>query len=125
MDWSIVRIEPLGRGDADGATCCYRFRIPLIADGRISLVHLARAPERATVERHLLDLTSQYGAVRLVNNQLTCLWRPDKRTQPPDLRILGSRFALGDKVALRSSGSVIALFQVCERLADREVPLAG
>lgn len=125
MDWSLVRIEPLGRSDADGEACCYRFRFPLIADGRISLIHLARAPERATVERHLLDLTSQHGAVRLVDNQLTCVWNPDNGVRLPDLRIIGSRFALGDKVALRSSGSVITLFQVCERLHERAVPLAS
>ena len=125
MDWSVVRIEPFGRGNADERTCCYRFRIPLIGDGRVSLVHLVRTPERATVERHLFDLTSQHGSVRLVNNQLTCVWRPDQGMGLPDLRIIANRFALGDKVALRSAGSVIALFQVCERLADKQVPLAS
>lgn len=125
MDWSLVRIEPFGRSDADTMTCCYRLRIPLIGDGRISLAHLVRAPERATVERHLLDLTSRHGAVRLVDNQLTCVWHPDGGAQSPDLRIIGNRFALGDRVALRASGSVIALFQVCERQAEGPVPMVG
>ena len=114
MLWSMVRMEPFGLRDAGGGPCCLCLHLPLISDGRLSLVHLMRTPERASVKRHYPDLSSEVGAIRLIDNQLTCVWQHFSGNRPPDLRVIGSNFGLGAKIALRSPGSVIALFEVCE-----------
>lgn len=116
MLWSDIRIEPFGHGPApvDGIPCCYTFRLPLLGDGRMALAQFRRNPDRARVERHFPHGACDHGALLLIDNQLTCVWQARGAQRPVNLRVLGSRFALGDKVGLRPMGGVLEFFQVCE-----------
>ncbi|HMO67122.1 MAG TPA: hypothetical protein PKE25_00375 [Novosphingobium sp.] len=124
MNWSMVRIEPLRPRAAGLTVCCLCLYLPLIRDGRVSWVHLVRAPERAGITRHYADQSHDRGEIRLIDNQLTCIWRADDGIVRPALRLIASSFALGEKVGLRASGKVIELFRVCELIPASRVLLA-
>ena len=116
MRWSIVKAEPLlvgARGGLDRFQA-YHFRLPLVADGRLAFSILLREPGRAKVERIGKGMEPETGFLQLVDNQWTCVWNPVAGRSLPAVRLVGSRFALGDQIGVRPIGSTIQLFEVRE-----------
>ena len=118
MRWSIVKAEPLLPAAAGGLGefQVYRFRLPLVADGRLAFSILLREPGRARVERFIEGIAPDTGSLQLVDNQWTCVWNVVDGRSLPAVRLLGSRFALGDQIGVRPLGSTIQLFEVRELL---------
>lgn len=90
----------------------YRFWLPLVADGRLAFAILLSEPGRATVERLLDGEVADRGYLKLIDNQWTCVWHPQPERKLPDVRLIGSRFALGDSFGVRPVGGTIELFEV-------------
>ncbi len=92
----------------------YRFRLPLVADGRLAFSILLREPGRAIVERIGDGPQADTGILQLIDNQWTCVWNPVAGRKLPHVRLMGSRFALGDQFGVRPLGSTIQLYKVSE-----------
>lgn len=117
MSWATIKAEPLGLGPApqrDDALY-YLLQLPIIRDGRLSLPLLLRNPERAVVFRYRTARSKTRGLLRYIDNQCICEW-PAGKDAPPDIRLIGARFAIGDTIGLRPKGGALALFRVAEHL---------
>lgn len=90
----------------------YRFRLPLLADGRLAFTILLREPGRAVVERLRGGQVADRGYLKLIDNQWTCVWHPEPHRELPQVRLIGSRFAMGDSFGVRPVGGTIQLFEV-------------
>lgn len=114
MRWSIVRAEPSFIPLRSGTVTfeAYHFRLPLLADGRLAFTILVREPGRAVVERIRDGAVIDRGLLRLIDNQWTCVWQPERQGEVPHVRLIGSRFAMGDSFGVRPVGGTMQLFEV-------------
>lgn len=92
----------------------YVFCLPLIADGRIAWTHLVKHSARAMVERRSFDGAVQQGHVTLQENEWTCTWDDAQQSAGPNVRIVGGRFSMGDRIGLKPVGQALELFLVNE-----------
>lgn len=116
MEWSNIRIEASaqsGTGEQPSRPG-YVLCLPLIADGRIALSLFRRQPDRATVARCGMQAPDIAGMIVYRDNQWTCVWNPLHGQDLPEVRVIGSRFSVGDLVGMRPFGRQMELFRVFE-----------
>jgi hypothetical protein len=89
-------------------------QLPLIGDGRLAWSLLRQHPEWAVVERDVPGpgRVGVRGRLLLLDNQWTCVWQDTGDVALPSLRIIGARFAIGDRIAIRPAGGTMRIYRV-------------